>query len=187
MPGSHPRPAVCTSVFSLAENSPETVSCAVVLMPCDTSWLGEHGEACDEQLTGSKTSAHVGTLGDFCIRHGLGASCRPWFSLGRANVAQHPRDPPDHVEDRSIHGDQRATCAAARHPGQDVPDQVQGPLPLQVGAAHSHPARAQCSRREQWEVETGLTLDECRVEVLRENRGKSRKPFSGVSGGVWGS
>lgn len=46
----------------------------------------------------------------------------------RANVAQHPRDPPDHVEDRGVHGNQRAAGAAARHPGQDVPDQVQGPL-----------------------------------------------------------
>lgn len=57
------------------------------------------------------------------------------ISHGRANVAQHPRDPPDHVEDRSIHGHQRAAGVTACHPGQNVPDQVQGPLPHQVGAA----------------------------------------------------
>lgn len=38
-------------------------------------------------------------------------------------------------EDRGIHGDQRAAGAAARHPGQNVPDQVQGPLSSQVSAA----------------------------------------------------
>lgn len=57
------------------------------------------------------------------------------LSSGRANVAQHPRDPPDHVEDRGVHGNQRAAGAAARHPGQDVPDQVQGPLSPKVSAA----------------------------------------------------
>lgn len=56
------------------------------------------------------------------------------ISHGRANVAQHPRDPPDHVEDRSIHGHQCAAGVTARHPGENVPDQVQGPLPHQVGA-----------------------------------------------------
>lgn len=50
----------------------------------------------------------------------------------RANMAQHPRDPPDHVEDCGVHSNQCAAGAAARHPGQDVPDQVQGPLSPQV-------------------------------------------------------
>lgn len=63
------------------------------------------------------------------------------ISHGRANVAQHPRDPPDHMEDRGIHGHQRAAGVTARHLGQNVPDQVQGPLPHQVSLAE----RAQMS------------------------------------------
>lgn len=39
------------------------------------------------------------------------------------------------MEDRGVHSDQRAAGAAARHPGQNVPDQVQGPLSSQVSAA----------------------------------------------------
>lgn len=44
------------------------------------------------------------------------------LSSGRANVAQHPRDPSDHVEDCGVHSNQCAACAVARHPGQNVPD-----------------------------------------------------------------
>ncbi|XP_032447699.1 sushi domain-containing protein 4 isoform X5 [Lynx canadensis] len=58
-------------------------------------------------------------------------ACRTRRCNCRANVAQHSRDPPDHVEGRGVHGDQRAAGAAAGHPGQDVPDQVQGPFPCQ--------------------------------------------------------
>lgn len=59
------------------------------------------------------------------------------ISHGRTNVAQHPRDPPDHVEDRGVHSHQRAAGVTARHPGQNVPDQVQGPLPPEVSAAEN--------------------------------------------------
>lgn len=59
------------------------------------------------------------------------------ISHGRTNVAQHSRDPPDHVEDRGVHSHQRAAGVTACHPGQNVPDQVQGPLPPQVSAAES--------------------------------------------------
>lgn len=66
-------------------------------------------------------------------------------------MAQHPRDPPDHMEDRGIHGNQCAAGAAAGHLGQDVPDQVQGPLPPQVSAAET-------------------ACDKCEAKVLGWNR-----------------
>lgn len=59
------------------------------------------------------------------------------ISYDRTNVAQYPRDPSDHMEDRGIHSHQCAAGVTARHPGQDVPDQVQGPLPPQVSASQS--------------------------------------------------
>lgn len=106
-------------------------------------------------------------------------------------MAWHPRDPPDHMEDRGVHGHQCAAGAAARHPGQNVPDQVQGPLSPKVSAAalvaHSHPGQAKCSRCEQQrEKVVSQTLEDCKVEVLMAHGRESSKHFAGLFQGLGG-
>lgn len=115
---------------------------------CSCGWLAEAMLRAERRGwgpdAGSPQTHVISMLFPRSPTHGHGAipvrkPHAPLCSLpSRANVAQQPRDPPDHMEDRGVHGDQRVAGAGARHPGQDVPDQVQGPLSPQVSAGVQH-------------------------------------------------